>query len=95
MDDETDSGLKVGGGPSDVVVMSFTSRQTTRKSPHGKTSRGHKANATQSGEQIARQARVEELRQLVASGRYRVEPRALAASILNRALRARAPTTDE
>jgi anti-sigma28 factor (negative regulator of flagellin synthesis) len=41
---------------------------------------------TSSGEDIARAARVAELRRLVASGRYKVEPRALAAKILARAL---------
>ena len=42
--------------------------------------------ATQDGEQIARGARVEELRRLVASGRYHVEPKKLASRILERAL---------
>jgi len=40
-----------------------------------------------SGEEIARAARVAELRRLVASGRYKVEPQKLAAKILSRALR--------
>jgi anti-sigma28 factor (negative regulator of flagellin synthesis) len=38
------------------------------------------------GEQIARAVRVEELRRLVAAGRYQVEPRKLADRILQRAL---------
>jgi anti-sigma28 factor (negative regulator of flagellin synthesis) len=45
--------------------------------------------ATQSGEDIARQSRVETLRRLVAAGRYRVEPENLASAILQRALRTR------
>jgi anti-sigma28 factor (negative regulator of flagellin synthesis) len=43
--------------------------------------------ATQGGEQIAHGARIAELRKLIASGRYQVEPRKLAARILDRALR--------
>ena len=43
--------------------------------------------ATQDGETIARGARLAELRKLIASGRYQVEPRRLAARILDRALR--------
>jgi anti-sigma28 factor (negative regulator of flagellin synthesis) len=36
---------------------------------------------------ISRQARIEELRQMVASGRYQVQPQKLALKILVRALR--------
>jgi anti-sigma28 factor (negative regulator of flagellin synthesis) len=43
--------------------------------------------AARSGEEIARAVRVEELRRLVASGRYRVEPQKLALKILAKALR--------
>jgi len=45
--------------------------------------------ATQSGEEIARAARVEALRKLVASGRYTVNADHLADTILRRALRKR------
>jgi anti-sigma28 factor (negative regulator of flagellin synthesis) len=62
--------------------MSFTGRHTSRKHAPGKRS----VTETQSGEQIARAARVEELRRLVASGRYRVESHKLAQRILSRAL---------
>jgi anti-sigma28 factor (negative regulator of flagellin synthesis) len=64
--------------------MSVTGRHTT-----GKSSSTAKANAmagTGTGEDIARAARVAELRRLVASGRYKVEPQRLAARILSRAL---------
>ena len=61
--------------------MTFTGRHTSRKLTPGK-----RAMATQDGEQIARGARVEELRRLVASGRYTVEPKKLASRILERAL---------
>jgi anti-sigma28 factor (negative regulator of flagellin synthesis) len=63
--------------------MSVTSRHNTGKGTH-------KASAiagTGTGEDIARAARVAELRRLVASGRYKVEPQKLAAKILSRALR--------
>jgi anti-sigma28 factor (negative regulator of flagellin synthesis) len=63
--------------------MAFTGRHTSRKVAPGK--RG--ISETQTGEQIAREVRVEELRRLVASGRYQVEPQKLASSILARALR--------
>ena len=63
--------------------MAFTGRHTSRKLAPGK--RG--ISETQTGEQIARAARVEELRRLVASGRYQVEPQKLAVSILARALK--------
>ena len=65
--------------------MAFTGRQTSRKVTPGK--RG--ITETKSGEEIARASRVEELRQLVAAGRYQVEPQKLAMSILARALRER------
>ena len=42
--------------------------------------------ATQSGEDIARQSRVETLRRLVAAGRYKVESDTLAEAILRRAI---------
>jgi anti-sigma28 factor (negative regulator of flagellin synthesis) len=60
--------------------MPFTGRSHTSKVIRGK------AGVPASGEQIARAARVEELRRLVAAGRYHVEPRKLAAKILSRAL---------
>ena len=63
--------------------MAFTGRQTSRKVAPGK--RG--ISETQTGEQIARAVRVEELRRLVAAGRYQVEPQKLAMSILARALK--------
>jgi anti-sigma28 factor (negative regulator of flagellin synthesis) len=43
--------------------------------------------ASQSGPQIARQARLAELRRLVAAGQYRVDGERLAEKILTRALR--------
>jgi anti-sigma28 factor (negative regulator of flagellin synthesis) len=68
----------------DVVGMTVTGRHTTRKlTAHRK---GGVVSA-QTGEEIVRAARVQELRQLVASGRYRVEPQKLALRILSRALR--------
>ena len=67
--------------------MSVTGRIAPRKAPHkGATD---KFLATHSGSQIARQARVEELRQLVAEGRYEVDVDMLAQAILKRALRVR------
>ena len=63
--------------------MTFTGRHTSRKL----TTPGKRAMETQGGEQIARGARIAELRKLIASGRYQVEPRKLAARILDRALR--------
>jgi anti-sigma28 factor (negative regulator of flagellin synthesis) len=64
--------------------MRHSARTTSGETTHGKAmpSSGH---AT--GEQIARAARVEQLRRLVAAGRYHVEPKALAMKILARALR--------
>ena len=70
--------------PVDEVGMSFTGRQSTRKFPAGSK---RAITETNSGEQIARAVRVEELRRLVAAGRYQVEPQKLAMSILTRALR--------
>jgi anti-sigma28 factor (negative regulator of flagellin synthesis) len=63
--------------------MAFTGRQTSRKVAPGKQG----ITEAQTGEQIARASRVEEIRRLVASGRYQVEPQKLAMSILARALR--------
>jgi anti-sigma28 factor (negative regulator of flagellin synthesis) len=63
--------------------MAFTGRQTSRKVAPGKRA----ITETQTGEQIARAARVEEIRRLVAAGRYQVEPQKLAMSILARALK--------
>ena len=60
--------------------MPFTGRSTSPKLSRGKTG------VPASGEQVARAARVEELRRLVAAGRYHVEPQTLAAKILARAL---------
>jgi anti-sigma28 factor (negative regulator of flagellin synthesis) len=62
--------------------MSFTGRQTSRKHAPGKRS----VNETHDGEHIARAARVEELRRLVASGRYKVESHKLAQRILAKAM---------
>jgi anti-sigma28 factor (negative regulator of flagellin synthesis) len=61
--------------------MPLSGRPTSSKA-HGKA-----LPAPPSGEQIARAARVAELRRLVAAGRYHVEPKALAMKILARALR--------
>ena len=65
------------------VGMTMTGRHTSRKL----STPGKRAMATQDGEQIARGARIEELRRLIAAGRYKVEPKKLAARILDRALR--------
>jgi anti-sigma28 factor (negative regulator of flagellin synthesis) len=62
--------------------MPFTGRSTSPKLSRGKAG----AMVPASGEQIARAARVAELKKLVAAGRYHVEPRKLAAKILSRAL---------
>jgi anti-sigma28 factor (negative regulator of flagellin synthesis) len=62
--------------------MTFTGRHTSRKLSSKRASLA----TGRSGEQIARAARVEELRRLVAAGRYRVEPYKLAMRILARAL---------
>jgi anti-sigma28 factor (negative regulator of flagellin synthesis) len=64
---------------------------TGRHSPRKVTSRA-KATAVagaRTGDEIAQAARVEELRQMVAAGRYKVEPHKLALRILARALRHR------
>jgi anti-sigma28 factor (negative regulator of flagellin synthesis) len=66
----------------DVVFMSATDRLRTRKGPS-------KAVLSTSPAMIARQSRVEEIRRLVAAGKYRVEPQKLALKILTRALRER------
>lgn len=63
--------------------MTGTGRLSARKG----LSKTRMALAGTPAEQIARQARVQELRQLVAAGRYRVEPNRLALKILVRALR--------
>jgi anti-sigma28 factor (negative regulator of flagellin synthesis) len=62
--------------------MTFTGRPTSRKLSGKRAAIA----ASHSAEQIARAARVEELRRLVVAGRYRVEPRKLAVRILARAL---------
>jgi anti-sigma28 factor (negative regulator of flagellin synthesis) len=62
--------------------MTFTGRHTSRKL----SSKRAPMAVSRSGEQIARATRVEELRRLVAAGRYRVEPYKLAVRILARAL---------
>lgn len=65
------------------VTMKVTGRsQNSHKSVHG--SRAAYL-ATRSGEDVARQVRIRELRELVASGRYRPEPERLAREILRRA----------
>ncbi len=64
--------------------MAFTGRSTSGKLTPNKGSVPGAGSST--GEQIARAARVEELRRLVAAGRYHVEPRRLAVRILARAL---------
>ena len=65
--------------------MAFTSRPTSgRMTPN----KGLIPQAPPSkGAEFARAMRVEELRRLVAAGRYEVEPRRLAVRILARALR--------
>jgi anti-sigma28 factor (negative regulator of flagellin synthesis) len=63
--------------------MTFTGRPTSRKLVSGKRA---SIAASRSPEQVARAARVSELRRLVAAGRYRVESRKLAVCILARAL---------
>jgi anti-sigma28 factor (negative regulator of flagellin synthesis) len=60
-----------------VTGRTTRSKQTTKRA----------ATAAASGEMIVRAARVEELRRLVSSGRYKVEPFKLALKILARALR--------
>ncbi len=65
--------------------MSVTSRPSPRKS--SSPSKRDAFLASQSGPQIARQARVGELRRLVASGQYKVDGEKLAGKILSRALR--------
>ncbi len=66
------------------VGMSVTGRLTPKKS-------GSPAKrdflSSQSGPQIARSARVNELRRLVASGKYKVDGEQLAVKILAKALR--------
>lgn len=64
--------------------MSFTGRPTSGKFTPGANL--VPSSGSMNGEQIARAVRVEELRRLVAAGRYEVEPRRLAARILQRAL---------
>jgi anti-sigma28 factor (negative regulator of flagellin synthesis) len=62
--------------------MTFTGRHTSRKLLGKRASLA----TSRTGEQVARAARVEALRRLVAAGRYRVEPYKLAVRILARAL---------
>lgn len=62
--------------------MTVTGRLRSRKGPKAAA-----AIASAQGVDFARQARVAELRRLVASGGYRVEPQKLALKILVRALR--------
>jgi hypothetical protein len=69
---------------TDEVGMPFTSRPTSGKLTPGKGA--HPSSGSQTGEEIARAVRVEQLRRLVAAGRYQVEPKRLAARILSRAL---------
>ncbi|HEY0705989.1 MAG TPA: flagellar biosynthesis anti-sigma factor FlgM [Polyangia bacterium] len=64
--------------------MAFTGRPTSGKLTPGAAPVPGSGNMD--GEQIARAVRVEELRRLVAAGRYQVEPHKLAARILQRAL---------
>lgn len=63
--------------------MSVTSRNPPKRAASRKAD---DYVATCSGSEVARQSRVQELRRLVASGQYRVEPRMLAKSILSRSL---------
>jgi anti-sigma28 factor (negative regulator of flagellin synthesis) len=64
--------------------MAFTGRSTSGKLTPGKGA--HPSSGTQTGDEIARAVRVEQLRRLVAAGQYQVEPKRLAARILARAL---------
>lgn len=64
--------------------MSFNGRPTSGKLTPGADL--VPSSGSMDGEQIARAVRVEELRRLVAAGRYKVEPNRLAARILERAL---------
>ncbi len=66
-----------------IVCMKGTGRLTPRRAPAGNK---QAYLSTRSGEDIARASRVEDLRRLVAAGRYRVEPEQLAERILSRAL---------
>lgn len=60
---------------------------STNRTHKGKvTTKREAPGASQSGEAIAQAARVEELRQMVVGGRYKVEPNKLALRILTRAL---------
>ncbi len=65
-----------------IVCMKGTGRLTPRRAPAGNK---QAYLSTRSGEDIARASRVEDLRRLVAAGRYRVEPEQLAERILRRA----------
>jgi anti-sigma28 factor (negative regulator of flagellin synthesis) len=65
------------------VSMKGTGRLTPRRAP-ADTKQAFLS--TRSGEDIVRAARVEDLRRLVAAGRYRIEPEQLAERILRRAL---------
>lgn len=68
------------------VGMKGTGRLTPKRAPAGSK---QAFLSTQSGAEIARASRVENLRRMVAAGRYRVEPEQLAESILRRALNRR------
>ena len=63
--------------------MPFTGRHSSGKLSRSK---GSVPPGGGTGHETVRAARVAELRRLVAAGRYHVEPRKLAISILNRAL---------
>ena len=67
--------------------MSMCMKGTNRLTP-GRATAGNKQSflSGQSGEDIARASRVEDLRRLVVAGRYRVQPEQLAERILRQAL---------
>jgi hypothetical protein len=77
-------GLKTQTLGTDDVGMAFTGRLSSGKLTPSKGH--HPSTGNQTGEEIARAARVEQLRRLVAAGKYQVEPKRLAARILARAL---------
>lgn len=65
------------------MYMKGTGRLTSRRAAAGNKQSFLSA---QSGEDIARASRVEDLRRLVVAGRYRVQPEQLAERILRQAL---------
>jgi anti-sigma28 factor (negative regulator of flagellin synthesis) len=65
------------------VCMALTSRSRSRTS----SAKDFAVAIGAQGVDISRQARIEELRQMVASGRYQIQPQRLALKILVRALR--------